>query len=226
VVDFDGDKVLDVVAGCFQGFVYLVRGLGTGSFAPPERLKDGKGAWVHLGEFWDETAKKWGASTEAGTAVSDLCVNPIAADWDGDGDLDLVLGGYGGQAGVRINEGSREKHCFASANLAVQADGAPLKLKSGLSPAVADWDGDGRWDLVCADSAGSVLWFRNAGDRGTPKLEAGRMLLAAPKAGERDRPQQHLKIDVDDFNADGKLDLIVGAKDAAGARGVWVLLRP
>lgn len=226
MVDFDGDRILDVVAGCFQGFVYLVRGLGAGSFAPPERFKDGKGAWVHLGEFWDEAAKKWGASPEAGTAVSDLCVNPIAADWDGDGDLDLVLGGYGGQAGVRINEGSREKHRFAATNLAVQAGGAPLKMKSGLCPAVADWDGDGCWDLVCADSAGGVSWFRNAGDRATPTFEAGRTLVAAPKPGERDRPQQYLKIDVDDYNGDGKLDLIVGAKDGAGAGGVWVYPRP
>ena len=50
----------------------------------------------------------------------------------------------------------------------------PLRVPGGehANPVIADWDGDGRWDLVTgsARASGGVYWFRNSGAKGVPSL--------------------------------------------------------
>jgi len=61
------------------------------------------------------------------------------------------------------------------APFALEAGGAPLDAPGGNSaPCVVDWDGDGRFDLVVGEyEDGAVRLYRNVGERGAPRFEAG-----------------------------------------------------
>lgn len=57
----------------------------------------------------------------------------------------------------------------------IEADGKPIDTEVGhASPYVADWDGDGKQDLLVGQFGGGVLWiFKNTGTNAAPKLAAG-----------------------------------------------------
>ncbi|MBI4893888.1 MAG: VCBS repeat-containing protein, partial [Acidobacteria bacterium] len=110
---------------------------------------------------------------------------PVAVDWNGDGKLDLVAGNSAGYIQWFENVGTAAQPAFADrGNL--RAGGAvirriagpngsiqgPAEEKWGYSnPWVADWDLDGKLDLVVNDIWGSVVWYRNVGTRKEPVLE-------------------------------------------------------
>ncbi len=213
-MDFDGDGKPDIIGGTFEGFVYLVRGRGDGLFEEPRKLEDRNGKLIHLGEFWDYAGSRWGKEYSVGT--EDLGIYPLAVDWDGDGDLDILFGGFRGVLGIRINEGSREEAVFSGKNLPVLAEKKPVKLGSGLSPAFADWDGDGRPDLLCAVK-GKVYYFRNLSREGVPEFGKPEVLI--------ERPSQYPRLAVGDFNGDGKTDLVLGAWNKKKKGMVWLYSR-
>jgi hypothetical protein len=151
-----------------------------------------------------------------------ICTRPFAADWDGDGKLDLVVGNFAGTFYWFKGEGEGK---FAPKPEQIKAGDKPLKIAGVHSdPFVVDWDGDGDLDLVTGSSDGGVYWAENTAGKGkAPTLKPLDTLVGPPpdwgktgdtlkplREGDVTRPTYAARVWVDDVNGDGKLDLLVG----------------
>jgi hypothetical protein len=145
--DWRGTGRLDLLVGNMPGDLYLIPNEGTNArpaYGAPRKLEAGgqpiKGP--HHGD-----------------------AQPVAADWDGDGLLDLIVGWGDGSVVWYRNVGSRTQPKLAKGVTLVPAapspnydDNAPPSrdAKPGVRAkvCVVDWNGDGRLDLLVGDFGG------------------------------------------------------------------------
>jgi len=194
LVDLDGDGRSDLISGSWPGELYFFRRGKDGSLAAPEQLKGPDGKPLNL---------------DNGTSV-------FAVDWDASGTLDLLVGNARGE--VFFLPGQGQNQLTFGPPQPVLAAGEKLVVKSGeAAPVAADWDGDGKLDLVLGAEDGSVVWHRNLGTPKEPKLAAAKTLLGESKAGwngddGRAAGEWGLRVKpcVVDWNGDGQLDLLLG----------------
>jgi hypothetical protein len=206
--DLDGDGIRDMISNSYDpGHAYLFRGLPDHKFATREEMLDKSGVPIRSSPVQKQPYQSFGSFYEA-------------VDWDGDGDLDLLIGCFSGELRVRINEGDAKSPRFATENMGVATTaGEPLRVKAHLCPVVADWDGDALWDIVAGSDDGSVTWFRNVGEKTSPAFAAGETLVKKHDGNgynvvlwdkEKVVPGIRSQPEVTDYNRDGKLDLLVG----------------
>jgi hypothetical protein len=211
LADFDGDGRLDLLSGshCCDPFgFHLFRRQQDGSWAPRQRL-----------EVRPPQDKQ-----------SAFLVRSVAtaADWNGDGTPDLLFASAKFQGiGVAFGPFAEKEPLVLSHRIRLTHPGTVFAI------AVADWDGDGRPDLLVGqhvDGKGRISWYRNLGGAGVPRLADERLLLEDPSPDDVIRG-----FCVCDWNADGRADLVV-TRDVAIAtnpqgervqwRGmVWLYLR-
>jgi hypothetical protein len=108
-------------------------------------------------------------SADLGIAADDLVANWSGsfADFDNDGDPDLVLlgGGYAGVGRFALYENRvREEGRFVNITAAAGLGKLAARPQQWWSSAWADFDGDGWLDLAVARLAGAVLLLHNNGD--------------------------------------------------------------
>jgi hypothetical protein len=225
-VDYDGDGRLDFLTGSISGKVYLYRRKPNGAFSEPEVLQQQIKGLLGTGRAPINSGRP---STVA------------MADWYGSGKLDLFVGTGDGYVYVFRNEGTRQKPLFQKGER-LTAGGKPLAAEGGnAGPFVADWDQDGKPDLLLGCGSGKVVWCRNTGNKTDPTLAAPVTLVEAnPVESVRTQEVAHTptrsgsnaKVCVADWNGDNLPDLVVGdfwvvpEKGVNRAHGwVWVYLR-
>ena len=132
---------------------------------------------------------------------------PAFGDLDGDGDADLLVGNSDGELRFFANVGTVTAPEFA----------APVVLPFGLSsvgsaaaPALGDLDGDGDLDLLVGNTVGDLTYLRNDGTVSTPTfVVTGVDPFGLYAVGQNAVPA------LADLDADGDLDLVVGASGGA-----------
>jgi len=149
--------------------------------------------------------------------MDSLAASPALVDWENDGDFDLLVGNISGRVILILNEGTPQAAAFGAKRAVRDAQG-DLKVAGDAGPEVADWDGDGLWDLLVGAGDGAVILHRNAGSKTAPAFAAGvplipgidweQSVLAA--GAEPQRPGMRAKCSVADWNRDGRPDLLVG----------------
>jgi hypothetical protein len=198
-----------VISGSYwPGDIYLFRGAGEGRYLKGEIVKAKDGKNVNAGGPWE---------SEQEPDLDSLAASPWLVDWDGDGDLDLLVGNIAGRVVLIRNEGDARKPAFGSKEF-VEAGGERIQTAGDAGPHTADWDGDGLWDLLVGADDGAVMFYRNLGTAAEPRFQKGVALVpgqehdaSSHEAGaEPRRPGMRAKVCVADWNGDGLLDLLVG----------------
>src|SRR5712691_2430171 len=142
-----------------------------------------------------------------------ICTQQHAVDYDGDGDLDLVVGCFGSNFYLYENTGR-------NGEIALSEHPVELPIKSTSyhsAPHLVDWDGDGDLDLLSGCADGGVIISENKGTRAKPEWAAFKQLIPpssrhsqSTSKGEEIVPSPSTRIWATDWNGDGLLDLLVG----------------
>ena len=91
--------------------------------------------------------------------------SPNFADFDGDGDLDLLCGEFMDGFTYFQNTGSRTQPQYAAGVKLRSRNGQPLVMHlQMITPTAIDWDGDGDFDLIVGDEDGRVALVENSGE--------------------------------------------------------------
>ncbi len=205
VADFDGDGDLDLLCGSFiDGFTYFQN---IGTKAQP-RYAQG----VEL-------------MREGDPLTMPLCMIVVSAiDWDGDGDIDLIVGQEDGRVALVEHTGVIRGGVpvFAQPRF-FQQQADEVKFGALVTPVSFDWDGDGDEDLICGNTAGEIGWIENLDGGNPPKWAAPKLLEAdgevirimAGENGSIQGPAEakwgYTTIDVADWDHDGLHDIIVNS---------------
>lgn len=159
-VDFDQDGHIDLIVGDEDGRVVFIRNSGKTKKQMPIFQSP-----VYLKQKADNL--KFGALS-----------TPVSVDWDGDGYDDLICGNSAGNiafiknldggtppiwtAPKLLKAGGKEIRIMAGRNGSIQG---PAEAKWGyVTLTVADWDMDGKKDIVMNSIFGEIIWYKNIGD--------------------------------------------------------------
>lgn len=200
-MDWNNDGKKDLISGDTKGQVWVF--LNTGTDEAPELA-----AGVRVGADGKPIiAARYakGGSTDLDTRMGTYSKLHFA-DFDGDGLPDLLIGqdrASGSEVVFYKNTGTSADPKFAGPKVVK----LPRPKMRRPSPYVVDWDADGKQDLLFGTERANVYFFRNTGTNENPKFEKGELL---DLTGGDFNKGYRCRIDVTDWNADGKLDLLVG----------------
>lgn len=181
-VDLNHDGNLDLVVACQGNAPFAAAGIDVmlgnsdGTFQSPSFVQQ----------------PDW---TIGGTYLPDFIA---ASDFDGDGNIDLLVQAIGDPRTVVL---------YGSGTGTFQVTTVPTNAL-GNTCVVADFDGDGKPDIVCAGSGFTIV--TNTGNR--------------TFSGTTYFPGAFSSVAAGDFNRDGKQDLIVTGGQPGGSGGAYIYL--
>ena len=145
-------------------------------------------------------------------AASDFSVVPQVVDWNGDGEVDLLLGLADGRVQLWTNVNTSQLPIFdvpryltVGTEPGVTVDELDVGLRAGLD--VVDWNNDGKLDVLVGNSTGNIEVFLRSMSEDYD-LENGQALQLG--AGALIVPTGMASVDAVDLNGDSRKDLVVG----------------
>ncbi len=209
IYDMNNDGLQDLVAADPKGYVRIYFNSGT----PTEpKYLTGELAQAYLGQPVEAFAERDYTRLAPRVSVVNLGGAP-----------QLLFGNYFGEIFVLPNKGSILKPSFEQPSdlsrlmIPTAAEGN-ARWGNVFAPVMVDWNGDGKQDILIGEgsySANNIHLAINEGTDGSPKFsETNRHVIAYGDGREQLTPA------VVDYNADGRLDLLIGGRD--GKIGVYL----
>ncbi len=177
--DWNEDGKKDIIAGSDSGRIYVY--LNTGTNKEP---------------VFEKATEIYGAEIMRFS-------KPSVVDWNNDGKKDILVGARSGEVSVFINRGNNQQPLFSDE---IKLNYGDLDVGSFSSPAMVDWNSDGKRDLIVGNQSGKVFLFLNIGNDNAPSFNS--------KGADI-----YIKVDsyatpfITDWNNDGKFDVICGSGD-------------
>ena len=178
--DIDGDGLPDLFVGNLEGNISYLKNTGSKS-VPAFTIVD---------------------SAFAGVS-GDYAFAPAFVDIDGNGVLDLFVGTYSGHILFYRNIGTATTPQFQLTPSQLDT----LRFGAYCSPAFADIDGDGLFDLLVGKSNGKISFYKNTGTKSSFSYSLVTDFFDSITAGQNSQPF------LVDYNGDGKMDLFLGSAD-------------
>lgn len=216
--DWDKDGDVDLIVGQEDGRIAFMENTG--------KVKNNMPVFKEP-EFFKQ---------EADDLIFGALSTPWSVDWDNDGDEDLIAGNTAGYIGfienlsggvnpkwaepVYLEENGNPIRILAGYNGSIQG---PCEAKWGYTTlSVGDWDMDGLHDIVANSITGTIVWYRNIGKAGKPKMAAAQNIevawkVAPPKPDWRWRNPEKTEMSapwrttpvIKDVDKDGVSDLVI-----------------
>jgi hypothetical protein len=179
--------------GPLRGYVYVARNTGSNEepvYGEPEQIMAGDGPVDTYG-----------------------CPSPNFADFDGDGDLDLMAGEFMDRITWFENTGTRTEPKYAPGRFLTH-EGKAIHMDLQMLQVVAlDWDKDGDVDLVVGQEDGRVALMEHTGE-----VQDHMPVFASPRFFQQEADAVKVGALVTpsacDWDGDGDMDIVAG--DTAG----------
>ena len=229
-MDWNQDRKLDILSGCYwtdgakAGQIQILIGKGGNDFEESVSLEN------ILGKPLENVEVSEGVRAE----TKAICTQQHAADYDNDGDLDLIVGCFSQQFFLYENKANEENGAQSLVEKPIM-----LSIQSTAhhsAPHLADWDNDGDLDLLSGTSNGGVLISENTGTPENPDWQPFKQLVQSTAVRQQNAANeiqmaQSTRVWATDWNGDGLLDLLVGdsttlvSKETKRTGFVWLLIR-
>ncbi|CAE8677702.1 unnamed protein product [Polarella glacialis] len=188
-VDWDGDGDIDLLVGNWDGRVQFFERTADASLVE----RPGSNPFVRI---------------DVGRSA-----RPFAVDWDGDGDIDLLVGNKGDidlnasnpDGRIQFFERTADASLIERTGSSNPFDG--IDVGWNAAPCVVDWDGDGDIDLLVGNSDGRIEFFERSANASLIERTGSSNPFDGIDVGWN---AAQFAVDWDE---DGDIDLLVGSQD-------------